>query len=214
MYVKEILMAIPLLVGAGTSVLRAAQTRAGKLVLNHIMGQIANGTIGNLIPGAGNSGGGGGTPPPKKRGIIGSVAPYLGQALGGIIQTAGNTAATGAAGAGATLGAFSEAGGNALSHIVPESKTQLELYGNTPMNALAGITSDLGKAAGVGFNAAGQTVGTGLKGVGDTIGGTIIDAANAVKLRQMFEDIATTQLAPSQAQLAGRVVSNQFGGRK
>jgi hypothetical protein len=215
MYIKEILMPAHIVIPAAVKVL--LKTPAGKRAIGWIVSQAVAGTIGKVLPGivpddsGGGGGGGGGSASsvPEKRGFFKSAGPYALSGLGGMIQTIGNTAATGAVGAGASLGALSEARGNIAGHLVPESKTQLELYGNTPMSAAGGIMSDVGKAAGVGFNAAGAVAGTGLKGTGEVLGGTLIDAANAMKLRQMFEDIAKVHLAPSSADVAARVVSNQ-----
>jgi hypothetical protein len=111
--------------------------------------------------------------------------------------------------AGQTAGALAQAAGNVPAHLastVPQSK--VDRYGGTPMQALGGISSDLGTAANVGATAAGEAV-----------GGTLNDMANAIKLYNLqrmlmggvgglVQNIKSAGGNPSQNQLAQNVITS------
>lgn len=110
--------------------------------------------------------------------------------------------------AGVAGGALAQTAGNiprALS-VTPDAKKAY--YGRTPMDVVGDIASGVGSAANVGISMAGNALGSSFN-----------DAANALRLRQledrkkaewlaMMNAIQQQNMRPSDAVLAGRMISN------
>lgn len=104
--------------------------------------------------------------------------PFIFDALGKTTQAAG-----------AAGGAVAQAIGNAPAHFAASMDSQAvkDWYGGTPLDAVGGIMSDVGTAAGVG-----------VSGAANAIGSTVSDAANAARLARLLrtgrgETIATLE---------------------
>jgi hypothetical protein len=120
----------------------------------------------------------------------GGLAPFLLDTLGRGVEGVGNVAGAAAEAAGRTAGAGAEALLNIPSHMSPISDAQRQLYGNTPIDAVGGIMSDVGKAAGVGLTQVGKVGGAVGQAAGSMIGGPIRDAAALLRMQQIMQSVA------------------------
>jgi hypothetical protein len=137
-----------------------------------------------------------------------SILPYLVQGVGRTIEGAGKTAGAGAEAVGRTGGAVAQALGNIPSHMSMASDQQKALYGKTPMDMVGGITSDVGKAAGVGLSSVGRAANVGLSSAGEALGGTIEDIGSFMRMQQLFKTIVgNPALKGASADLAGRALT-------
>jgi hypothetical protein len=145
------------------------------------------------------------------------MAPFALDIVGKGIQGAGATAGAALEGAGRTAGAVAQAVGNIPSHMNTSiSDAQRQLYGGTPFDAVGGIMSDVGKAAGVGLTQAGKVGGVAAESLGNMIGGPISDAAALWRMQNIMQNIAANPgLRGGAGLVAARALSAaRMGARK
>jgi hypothetical protein len=152
---------------------------------------------------------------------LSNTADKIGGAASGITQTVlptfTNALGLGAQALGNTVGAASQAAGNLAGHLANSMSTQRqrETYGGAdPLQALGGISSDIGN---VGKVAA--------EGAGNVVGGTLTGIANVMRmlglqgqLRRSIGGISSTikaqNLNPSSTRLAEQLVRDSMIGAK
>jgi hypothetical protein len=136
------------------------------------------------------------------------VLPYVLSLLGNTTKAAGDTAGAVAKAGGQASGALVQALGNLPGALAGNTATQRELYGELPLETFGKMTSELGKAAGVGLGAAGEAAGVAGSSVGNALGGTLNEIGGMLKLQHLMNTLSTDPtMQGSKANLMSRLLT-------